>query len=329
MSLLLDEPQMSFHGLNLHSQVANTLDLAIVAVCNGLLKVRNSGHPAGHSPALLAAEIVRRRRQGGAYCASPTKLGCFRPVHYMRVTHPLLDYVCVSSGKMLVLPPWPWPRGWVTPRCGFEPMVAVTVAAAVAKVAAKVASAWAREAVYQHFLAVDKLVIRCQRGARRVLAVAAEKRERAQRDGTQAGSLAHGSGGSFLTTRALYGCGSGDGASPPPLPEGDIEVPTEARGEEAHSGIEVPTEARGEEAHSGAGGGHDGSDGTWVPIEARVHDGSDGTNVPVEARGRQVAAQVVRRVARRWLRSAGAARVLQRAAGLIVPYRHVKSREIT
>ena len=193
----------------------------------------------------------------------------------MRVTHPSLDYICVSSGKMLV-----------RPSCGFAPMVAVTVAAAVAKVAAKVASAWAREAVYRHCLAVDKLVIRCQRGARRVLAVAAEKRERAQRDGTQAGSLAHGSGGSFLTTRALYGCGSGDGASPPPLPEGDIEVPTEARGEEAHSGIEVPTEASGEEAHGGAGGGHDGSDGTQVPIEARVHGGSDGTHVP-EARGEE------------------------------------------
>ena len=100
-------------------------------------------------PAVFAAEQRRRETFGRAYCdvsaccESPTKLGCFRSVHNMRVTHPLLDYICVSSGKMLVRPP-----SWMTPRCGFEPMVAVTVAAAVAKVAAKVASAWAREAVY-------------------------------------------------------------------------------------------------------------------------------------------------------------------------------------
>jgi hypothetical protein len=61
-------------------------------------------------------------------------------------------------------------------RRGFESLIAVTVATSVAKVAVEVASGWARVAAWQPINALDELVIRCQRRARLVLAVAAVKR---------------------------------------------------------------------------------------------------------------------------------------------------------
>ena len=87
-----------------------------------------------------------------------------------------LDDICVLSGKLFMRPSWvPRDVAYLS-RCGFEPLVAVTVATSVAKVAAEVASGWARVAAWQPINALDELVIRCQRRARYVLAVAAAKR---------------------------------------------------------------------------------------------------------------------------------------------------------